>query len=102
MPKSVVQKSERQTHDDSASLACLNRKALVNIASEGMILQALCHTPCNGLKEIHEISKNCDVVYILSHLASNIEPHVLEHGHGMCRWRQNGRATLVRDGELEP
>ena len=101
-PNPLLKKSERRLHDDPACLARLNRNALVNVAREGVVLQRLCHTPCNGLEEIQEISKNCDVVDVLSHLASNIEPHVFEHGHGVCRWRQNRCGMFVSDGELQP
>ena len=69
MPKSVFEKSERQIHDDSARLARLNCKALVHIASERMILQALCHAPCHGLEEVQEVPKDRDVVHVLCHLA---------------------------------
>ena len=60
-PDALLEEAQRQIHDDSARLARLNCKALVHIASERMILQALCHAPCHGLEEVQEVPKHSDM-----------------------------------------
>ena len=83
-PDALLEETQWQTHDESARLACLDRKPSVCISGKRVILQALGGAPSHRLKEVQEVSKNGHIVNVLGHLASDVEPHVLEHGHGVC------------------